>query len=94
MDKAFIKGTEERVTTKGKMSIIYSQREDELEYLKYVRFMQSKNMLANDVEILELQDLQGVTGLKAIRVSLIYQKKDGDDKTFYTYDDLMKEIKV
>ena len=94
VDKAFIKGTEERVTTKGKMSIIYSQREDELEYLKYVRFMQSKNMLANDVEILELQDLQGVTGLKAIRVSLIYQKKDGDDKTFYTYDDLMKEIKV
>ncbi|WP_242155771.1 GAF domain-containing protein [Aestuariivivens sediminis] len=94
VDKAYIKGTEERVTTKGKMSIIYSQKEDETEYLKYVRFMQSKNQFADDVEILELQDLQGVTGLKAIRVSLIYQKKEGDQNTFYTYDDLIKEIKA
>ncbi|ULC60115.1 GAF domain-containing protein [Flaviramulus sp. BrNp1-15] len=93
VDKAFIKGTNERVTVKGKMSIIYSHKEDEIEYLKYVRFMQSKNMFDNDVEILELQDLQGVTGLKAIRVSIIYQKNEGDEKTFYTYDDLMKEIK-
>ncbi|GAA4805081.1 GAF domain-containing protein [Litoribaculum gwangyangense] len=94
VDKAFIKGTEERVTQKGKMSIIYSQKEDEVEYLKYVHFMQSKNMFDDDVEILELQDLQGVTGLKAIRVSMIYQKNEGDQKTFYTYDDLMKEIKA
>ncbi len=94
VDKAFIKGTEERVTQKGKMSIIYSQKEDEMEYLKYVRFMQSKNKFDGDVEILELQDLQGVTGLKAIRVSMIYQKNDGEKKSFYTYDDLMKEIKV
>ena len=94
VDKAFIKGTNERVTAKGKMSIIYSHKEDEIEYLKYVRFMQSKNMFDNDVEILELQDLQGVTGLKAIRVSIIYQKNEGNEKTFYTYNDLMKEIKA
>ena len=94
VDKAHIKGTEERVTQKGKMSIIYSQKEDEIEYLKYVRFMQSKNRFDDDVEILELQDLQGVTGLKAIRVSMIYQKNNGDEKSFYTYDDLIKEIKA
>ncbi|MCF7561251.1 GAF domain-containing protein [Sabulilitoribacter multivorans] len=94
VDKAFIKGTEERVTQKGKMSIIYSQKEDEIEYLKYVRFMQSKKMFDDDVEILELQDLQGVTGLKAIRVSMIYHKNNGNDNVFYTYDDLMKEIKA
>jgi len=93
VDKAFIKGTEERVTQKGKMTVIYSQKEDETEYLKYVRFMQSKNRFDDDIEILELQDLQGVTGLKAIRVSMIYQKHDGDEKLFYTYDDLIEEIK-
>ena len=95
VDKAFIKGTEDRVTAKGKMSIIYSHKEDEIEYLKYVRFMQSKNMFGKDLEILELQDLQGVTGLKAIRVNMIYQKNEGDENTtFYTYDDLIKEIKA
>lgn len=91
VDKAFIKGTKERITQKGKISIIYSQKEDEKEYLRYVRFLQSKNYLDNDVEILELQDLQAVTGLKAIRVSVLYHK-DSNDKDFYTYDDLMKEI--
>ena len=93
VDKAFIKGTTERVTQKGKVSIIYSQKEDEREYLRYVKFLQSKNYLDTDVEIVELQDLQAVTGLKAIRVSVLYHKNK-DDKAFYTYDDLMKEIKA
>ena len=92
VDKAYIKGTTERVTQKGKISIVYSQKEDELEYLRYVKFLQSKKYLDDDVEIVELQDLQAVTGLKAIRVSVLYHK-DKDDKAFYTYDDLMKEIK-
>jgi hypothetical protein len=93
VDKAFIKGTKERVTQKGKISIIYSQKQDELEYLRYIKFLQSKNYLNTDVEIVELQDLQAVTGLKAIRVSLLYHK-DQMDKAFYTYDDLIKEIKA
>lgn len=91
VDKAFIKGTNERITQKGKISIVYSQKQDEEEYLRYIKFLQSKNYLDNDVEILELQDLQAVTGLKAIRVSVLYHKDD-NDKEFYTYDDLMNEI--
>ena len=92
VDKAHIKGTQERVTQKGKISIVYSQKEDEREYLRYIRFLQSKKYLDDDVEIVELQDLQAVTGLKAIRVSVLYHK-DKDDKTFYTYNDLMETIK-
>ncbi|GGD21357.1 GAF domain-containing protein [Hyunsoonleella pacifica] len=93
VDKAYIKGTRQRVTQKGKISIVYSQKQDEQEYLSYVKFLQSKNYLDTDVEIVELQDLQAVTGLKAIRVSVLYHKNE-DDKAFYTYDDLMKEIKA
>lgn len=93
VDKAFIKGTQERVTQKGKISIVYSQKEDEREYLRYIKFLQSKKYLDDDVEIVELQDLQAVTGLKAIRASVLYHK-DKDDKALYTYDDLMKEIKA
>ncbi|TVZ57894.1 hypothetical protein NA63_0384 [Flavobacteriaceae bacterium MAR_2010_105] len=93
VDKAFIKGTEDRITTKGKMVIVYSQKEDEAEYLQYVKFLQSKKRLHDDVEIVELEDLQGVTGLKAIRVGLLYST-DPENKEFYTYEDLLEEIKT
>ncbi len=93
VDKAYVKGTTQRVTQKGKISIVYSQREDEHEYLRYIEFLQSKNYLDDDVEIVELEDLQAVTGLKAIRVSVLYHKNK-DDKEFYTYNDLMKELKA
>ena len=93
VDKAYIKGTTERVTQKGKISIVYSQKQDEIEYMRYIKFLQSKKYLDDDMEIVELQDLQAVTGLKAIRVSVLYHKEN-NDKDFYTYDDLMKEIKA
>jgi len=93
VDKAYIKGTKERVNQQGKISIVYSQKQDEKEYLRYIKFLQSKHYLDTDVEIVELQDLQALTGLKAIRVSVLYHK-DENDKEFYTYGDLMKEIKA
>ena len=90
VDKAFVKGTKERITQKGKISIVYSQDKDEKEYLSYIKFLQAKNYLDDNLEILELQDLQAVSGLKAIRVGVLYH--DEDNKEFYTYDDLMEEI--
>jgi len=60
--------------------------------LRYIKFLQSKNYLDNDIEIVELQDLQAVTGLKAIRVSVLYHK-DQNDKEYYTYNDLMEALK-
>jgi len=92
VDKAYIKGTKKRITEKGKLAIVYSQKQDEIEYLRYIKFLQSKNYLDNDIEIVELQDLQAVTGLKAIRVSILYHNTQ-DDKAFYTYNDLMATLK-
>ena len=37
VDKSKIKGTNQRVTEKGKLAIVYSQRSDETEYLQYVK---------------------------------------------------------
>lgn len=91
VDKAFIKGTQQRITEKGKLVIVYSQRADEQEYKRYLKFLQSKNYLEEGIEILELEDLQGVTGLKALRVNILYNKNKNSQE-FYTYDDLMKEI--
>ncbi len=93
IDKAYIKNTEERVTQKGKIAIIYSQKADEREYLRYIKYLQSKKYLGENVELVELEDVQGVIGLKAIRVNVLYHAETGDNqqKTF-TYEDLMKEL--
>jgi len=93
VDKAYIKGTEERVTQPGKLAIVYSQKEDEEEYLRYVSFLQTKKYFGNEVEIVELQDLQAVTGLKAIRVNILYSidEKGKPKKDLYTYNDLLQE---
>lgn len=92
VDKANIKGTQERVTQPGKLTIIYSQKEDEMEYLKYILFLQHKNQLGKEVEIVDLEDLQGVTGLKAIRIGLKYSKAREIPREYYTYDDVVSEI--
>lgn len=93
VDKANIKGTNERITQPGKITIVYSQREDEQEYLKYISFLQHKKLIDTDIEILDLEDLQGVTGLKAIRVKVLYSKTSKNKtKKYFTYEDLMKEI--
>ncbi|MEB8345896.1 GAF domain-containing protein [Flavobacteriaceae bacterium KMM 6898] len=92
IDKSYIKGTDERLTQKGKLSIVYSQKKDELEYLRYIRFLKAKGFFANNIEIVELEGLQGVSGLKAIRVEFLYAKDKGSERT-YTFDDLMQEIK-
>ena len=92
VDKALIKGTDERLTKPGKISIVYSQREEEEEYLSYIKFLQHKRMLGEEVETIELEDLQGVTGLKAIRVNILYSKKSDNLKQYYTYNDLISEL--
>jgi len=93
IDKSFVKGTDERLTQTGKMVIVYSQKSDELEYLRYIKFLKSKGYFAGKVEIVELEGLQGVAGLKAIRADILYKKDKKSDKT-YTYDDLMEELKA
>lgn len=92
IDKSFVKGTDERLTQKGKLSIVYSQKKDELEYLRYIKFLKAKGFFTNNIEIVELEGLQGVSGLKAIRVEFLYAKGKNSERT-YTYDDLMEEIK-
>jgi len=92
IDKSFIKGTNERLTQTGKMSIVYSQKKDELEYLRYIKFLKSKGYFTDNIEIVELEGLQGVSGLKAIRAEILYKSDKTSEKT-YTYEDLMETLK-
>ena len=93
IDKSFVKGSDERLTQPGKLVIVYSQKSDELEYLRYIKFLRSKGYFAGKVDIVELVGLQGVSGLKAIRADILYTNDSLPEKT-YTYEDLMVELKV
>lgn len=90
IDKANIKDTEERLTVPGKIAIVYSQDKDALEYMKYINYLQAKNLLGK-IELLNIEDLQGVSGLKALRVEVIYSK-DFNEKNTITLNDLIKEL--
>jgi hypothetical protein len=92
IDKSFIKGTKERLTQTGKLCIIYSQKKDELEYLRYLKFLKSKGYFTDNIEVVELEGLQGVSGLKAIRAEILYKKGKETEKT-YTFEDLIEELK-
>lgn len=70
IDKAVIKGTTERLTQPGQLAIVHSQHGEALEYRAYIEWMQSQEYLMDDLEEVELEDLQGVHGLKALRVSV------------------------
>ena len=93
IDKANVKGSEERITQKGKIAIIYSNRKDEREYLRYIKYLQAKKYLGDQVELLELEDVQGVIGLKAIRVNVLYHLEDENhSEQIFTYEDLEKVL--
>jgi hypothetical protein len=70
LDKAHIRGTMERLTQPGKIAMVYSNPKEAEEYQEYILFLQSKNLLMPGIEYLELEELQGVVGLKALRVNI------------------------
>lgn len=72
VDKANIKGTDERITQPGSIAIVYSQEQDAKEYRKYLNYLGDKGYVKKGFEDLELEDLQGVTGLRALRVQVSY----------------------
>lgn len=70
IDKAHVKNTGERLTQPGKIAVVYTQFGDEQEYRLLFDYLQQKGMLQAGIEALELEDLQGVYGLKALRVAV------------------------
>jgi hypothetical protein len=72
IDKVHIRDSEERLTQPGKVAIVYSQQKELLEYLEYIEFLQAENLLGDSIEHLDLEDTQGISGLKAVRVDVIF----------------------
>ena len=79
IDKVHIKATNERFTQPGKISIVYSQPKDADEYAEYIEFLQNQKLLKPGIEHHDLEELQGVVGLKGLRVDVQYE--DDTSKT-------------
>ncbi|NDK55019.1 GAF domain-containing protein [Pontibacter fetidus] len=75
LDKAVIRDTEERLTQPGKIAIVYTQQKEATEYLRYIEFLQSEGYIEKNVEMLEIEEMQGVQGLRALRVSVSFKEQ-------------------
>lgn len=80
VDKANIRGTKERITQPGKITIVYSQEQDAVEYREYLNFLGARGLINPNYEDHELEDLQGVTGLKALRAEINFGEQLSLDK--------------
>ena len=68
IDKATVQGTGERLTQPGTIALVYAQSREAVEYYEYIDYLQDRGLLEPGVEEVELEELQGVKGLLALRV--------------------------
>ncbi|WDP92619.1 MAG: GAF domain-containing protein [Desulfobacter sp.] len=70
LDKALVKGTGERLTQPGRIAVVYSTPEEGKQIRRHIDFLTTLGNLRNDMELLELDDMPDVSGLKALRVGV------------------------
>jgi hypothetical protein len=75
IDKAYIKGTDERLTQAGKIAIVWLQEKDRQEYQEYLDHLVKNGYIKPEIEDHELDKMQGVEGLKAIRIEVIVDEE-------------------
>ena len=75
IDKAIIKGKKERLTQPAKIAIVYSQDKEKREYERYIEYLKNNNFVSGKTEELELEELQGVSGLHALRFEVQLKKE-------------------
>ncbi|RYY98915.1 MAG: hypothetical protein EOO11_06615 [Chitinophagaceae bacterium] len=73
IDKVHTRGGE-RLTQPGTVAIVYSQQKELHEYLGYVEYLRSEGLVEGEPEYLDLEELQGISGLKAMRIRVHYQE--------------------
>jgi len=70
LDKALVRGSRERLTQPGRIAVVYFHPREGEEVQQHIDYLQSRGHLVEDLETLDLEDLPGVRGLKALRVGV------------------------
>lgn len=81
IDKAVEKRTGIRITQPGYVSVVYSQAAEGREYRRYFDYLQAAGYIDSEPEELDVEDLQGVNGLKALRVKVSAEAPDMEVRT-------------
>jgi hypothetical protein len=76
IDKATIAGTEnERLTQAGMVAVVYSHSGEAEMYRGFFKYLQDMALIGPEVEDHALEALQGLTGLRALRVQVIPDRR-------------------
>jgi hypothetical protein len=78
IDKATIRDGVERLTQPGKIALVYSHPSEAQEWREYIGYLQRLRYLTPDVEELEVDELQGAQGLRALRVTVDLANRERD----------------
>jgi hypothetical protein len=70
IDKVKVRETGERLTQPGTIAIVYTNAKEAAEYEEYLHFLYQKDLITGKKEMLDLEEVQGISGLKAIRVTV------------------------
>jgi hypothetical protein len=73
LDKVKIKGGRERLTQPGQIAVVYSHPREGVEVRRHIAYLQDRGHLLKNLETIDLDDLPGVRGLKALRVGVNLQ---------------------
>ena len=92
IDKVLVSGTDQRLTQPGKIALVYFNNYEANEYREYIKYLQDQGFLLDDLETLELEELQGVSGLKALRVGVNYMSCDFFDEQWTKLKKSVKNI--
>jgi hypothetical protein len=71
IDKASVQGSRERLTQPGHIAVVYSQSKEAAEYRRYLDYLSAAGYIEHgSIEELTLVDMQGASGLRALRVKV------------------------
>lgn len=88
IDKAHIKTTGERLTQPGKIAIVYYTSKVADEYKRYFQYLAGRNLIHPTFEDVELEELPGVSGLRALRIQIVKTPTGTPEE----HENLLKDI--
>ncbi|MFV1981238.1 MAG: GAF domain-containing protein, partial [Rhodothermia bacterium] len=81
LDKAHVMGTDERITQPGKIAIVYSHEREAGEYRRFLQYLVANGYLDDSVEELQVEDLQGLSGLRMLRLTVSVGSSASESRT-------------
>jgi hypothetical protein len=70
LDKACVKGTEERITQPDQIAVVYSTEDEGAEYRRYAEYLSEQGHIEAEFETLEVEELPGAAGLRMLRLKV------------------------